>query len=179
MTHVEATVHIDRPPEQTMPLFDGPISGWLPVIVGPDRETWRTETREGPIRVHVLIHAGSPWSLPDGTHRRTLTVTPDRTSFHDLFVAGLTPRVEGHLRVEPGDDPTTTRLVFEGQTRRRSRITIALERALVGDPLVRSGIDTILEMIAEHLARAEGPSPDDDRSNRPVRVPVPRRRARA
>lgn len=173
---MEASVVIPRPPGETMPLFDGPVSGWLPVIIGPHEDTWRVETREGPVRVHVLVHPGGVWSLPDGTHRRTLTVTPDRTSFHDLIVAGLTPRVEGQLRLEPGNDPDTTLLVFEGETRRRSPITTALERALVGDPLISSGVDTLLEMIANRLSIASPPSPDEPRTPRPVRIPLPRRR---
>lgn len=176
MTQLDASVDIPRPPDETMPLFDGPVSGWLPVIVGPDEGTWRAETREGPVRVHVLVTPGDVWVLPDDTHRRTLTVTPDRTAARDLLVAGLTPRVEGHLRLEPTDDPGTTRLVFEGHTARRSRLTMAIERLLVGDPLVRSGVDTLLHMVADRLATATEPAPDDRGGSRPVRLPVPRRR---
>ncbi len=156
-----------------MHLFGGPISGWLPVIVGPDEDTWRAETREGPIRVHVTVHAGEVWVLPDGSHRRALEVQPDRSDFRYMMIAGLTPRVQGELRLEP-QDGQTTRLVFDGHTRRRSRLTVALERVLVGDPLVRSGIQTMLDVIAERLATAPlDPAPQGPRHG-PVRLPIPR-----
>lgn len=172
MTHVHAERVIERDPEQTMRLFAGPIAGWLPVIVGPEEETWRAVTREGPIRVHVTIHAGDVWVLPDGTHRRVLDIQPDRTDFHYLLAAALTPRVQGELRLEPATDDTT-RMVFDGQTRRRSRVTIALERLLIGDPLVRSGIDTLLDIITEQMNTATLDSPHEGPRHGPVHLPVP------
>ena len=167
---------VDQDPAVAARLFTGPIDGWLPVVAGPDEDSWRTETREGPVRVHLQVHAGDVWTLPDQSRRRRLVVEPDRTDFHDLVVAGLTPRVTGELWLEPAGD--RCRLVFEGATRRRSLVTSAIERAVVGDPLARSGIDTLLDVIAERLRTAvpngEAKGPLHGR----VRVPLPRRQRR-
>jgi len=173
VTDVQAERTIERDPDQATRLFAGPISGWLPVIVGPDEDTWRAVTREGPIRVHLTIHAGDVWVLPDGTHRRVLELQPDRTNFRNMLAATLTPRIEGELRLEPDTDHTT-RMVFEGQTQRRSRLTIALERLFIGDSLVRSGIDTLLDIIADQMSTATLEPPPEGPQHGPVQLPVPR-----
>ena len=173
MTRLHDDRMVDQQPEVAARVFTGPIDGWLPVVAGPEEDTWRTQTMEGPVRVHLQVHAGDVWTLPDESRRRRLVVEPDRTDFHDLVVAGLTPRVTGELRLEPAGD--RCRLVFEGDTRRRSSVTSTIERVVVGDPLARSGIDTLLDIIADRLAAA-GPNGD---ANGPlhgrVRVPLPRR----
>lgn len=173
MTQVRDDRAVDRQPDQAMRLFDGPVAGWLPSIVGPDEDTWRTQTQEGPVRVYLSVHTRDPWVLADGTHCRALNIQPDRTDFHNLVVAGLTPRVDGELCLAPDTDHST-RLVYKGSTRRRSRLTTALEQLLVGDPLVRSGIDTLLDTIADRLATAPLDPPPDGPRRGPVRVAVPR-----
>lgn len=175
MTHVRADTVVSRSPDEVLRLFDGPIGGWLPVIVGPEEDTWRAETHEGPVRVHVTVHAGDVWVLPDGTHRREFTVQPDRTDWHDFVTAALTPSIVGHLRVEPLDGVDGSRLVFEGETDRRSRLTTALERVVIGDALVRSGIQTLVDIIAERLRSASLQAVADGPRQGPVRIPIPRR----
>lgn len=175
MTHLHADVVVDRPLGEAATVFDGPVAGWLPAIVGPDEASWRTETREGPVHVHVVVHAGDVWVLPDGAHRRTLQVQPDRGDFRDLLVAGLTPRIEGTLSLVGTDDPTRSRLEFDGATRRRSRMTSAVERVVVGDPLVRSGLGTLLHVVARRLVGASVDVASGPRHGA-VRVRIPRGR---
>ena len=145
---------VARSMADTAPVFDGPVRGWLPVMVGPDEATWRTLTTEGWVTLRLVVAAGPAWVLPDGTHHRRLRVEPDRTSFRDLVTAAVTPRVEGELVLAP-DDPGV-RLSFQGATLRRSWVTGPLERRILGDPLSRSGLNTLLDRIAERLGG--GPS---------------------
>lgn len=148
---------IDRPVDEVAQVFDGPVRTWLPVIAGAAPATWRTDAREGLVRVRVVIEASSVWVLPDGTHRRHLRVEPDRSSFRDLVTAMLTPRLQGDLVLRSADEDRAATVTFEGRSTARSRMTGALERLIIGTPLARSGLHDLLDHIAERLATASVP----------------------
>jgi hypothetical protein len=149
---------VARPADDAFAVFAGPVGDWLPVIVGPDEDSWRVETREAGLRVGLVVEVGGVWVLPDGTHHRRFAARPDATAPRDLVVAGLTPAIEGELWLVADDGEC--RLGFDGRTRPRSRATGWLERLVVGDPLGRSGIASLLDIAADRLARA--PAPGDD-----------------
>ena len=157
MSHLRIDQDVDRPLDEALAVFAGPVTGWMPVVIGPDEGTWRVETREGITDLQLLVEVGDPWVPADGGHHRRFVARPDPSAFGDLLTAGLTPAVEGELRLT--DSPLAgSRLTFEGETRGRSALTGALERLLVGDALGRSGIHTLLEIVAEQLEAA--PLPD-------------------
>ena len=157
MSHLRIDQDVDRPLDEALAVFAGPVTEWMPVTVGPGEGTWRVETREGIADVHLVVEVGDPWVLADGTHHRRLVARPDPSAFGDLLTAGLTPAVEGELRLT-ASPLAGSRLTFEGDTQARSAMTGALERLLVGDALGRSGIHTLLELMAEQLEAA--PLPD-------------------
>ena len=156
MSHVRIDQDVDRPLDEALAVFAGPVTAWMPVTVGPDEGTWRVQTREGITDVQLVVEVGDPWVLADGTHHRRLVARPDPSAFADLLTAGLTPAVEGELRLT--DSPLAgSRLTFEGDTKGRSALTGAIERLLVGDTLGRSGIHTLLEVVAEQIEAAALP----------------------
>lgn len=173
------TIHdsrdIPRSADEVASRFAGPITGLLSTIIGPDEDTWRAETREGPVRVELLVHIGPAWVHPDGTHRRRFTTEPDPTSELNLLTATLTPRVEGELSLH-ATGPGTARLAFDGTTRSRSVLTGALERLVIGDPLSHSGIDTLLDTIAEQLTNPRPGEPSTGPHEGRIRFPVPGRK---
>lgn len=154
MTTLQDHRTVERPTSQVMAVFDGQVPAWLPATVGPEEGTWRVVTRESGLPVRLVAIIGGVWVLRDHTHRRRITLQPDLTSFADLILAMFTPRVEGHLRLESGTRPGTTTLHFEGVTTRRSWVTSRLLRWLLGDPLARSGVATLMDLIASRLATA-------------------------
>lgn len=153
MSDLRLKLEIERPHREAARVFAGPVVCWLPAIVGPDEHSWRADTKEGPVDVRVQVEAGPVFVHADQTSWRRLTVRPDRTSARNFITALFTPSVQGQLGLSPQDDGASSTLTFEGRTARRSAITTALERFLLGDPLARSGLRTLLSQIAERLSR--------------------------
>lgn len=147
---------VDRDHDEAAALFAGPVPGWMPVVVGPDEDTWRVQTREGITTVELVAEVGDVWVLPDGAHHRRVALRPDASAPRDLVTAGLTPAIEGELRLAPTADGRAL-LAFDGRTHARSAVTGAIERHVVGDPLGRSGVETLLETIAARLATGGAP----------------------
>lgn len=164
---------VDRPFEEAAELFAGAVSCWLPVIVGPDSETWRARTDEGPVAVNVIVHASPVFVHPDECRWRRLRVEPDRSYGRGSLTGWLTPGVEGDLGVAPTPDGRTE-LRFDGEPGRRSKATIWLERIMLGDQLSDSGMDTLLHDIVERLTTARA---DDGRGPVSGRVTCGVRRA--
>lgn len=149
---------VDRPFEEAAELFAGAVSCWLPVIVGPGSGTWRARTDEGPMPVNVIVHASPVFVHPDDVRWRRLRVEPDRSFDRASLTGWLTPGVEGDLGLARTDDGAAE-LRFEGEPRRRSKVTVWLERVVLGDRLSDSGMDTLLDRIAERLATAQPEDP--------------------
>lgn len=156
--HIELAVHRDF--DEASSVFSRDPHAWLPVIVGPDEGTWRTDTREGPVEVRVTLRAGSVFVHRDRSRWRRLGVRPDRTAEGNLLTAMLTPTIEGHVGLVPTGDGECL-LRFEGASVRRSLLTARLERLLVGDVLGRSGVRTMLEHARRRLEE-EPADPDDE-----------------
>lgn len=146
---------IDRPFEEVAAVFDGPVSEWLPVIAGPAERSWRTGTREGVVHVQVQLRVSPVFVQPDGTHWRDLMIEADPTQKRAFLTSLLSPRVTGDLGIEPLDDGTRTSLRFRGRSSRRNALTGWIERVLVGDLLVGSGMHTLLDHVVGSLATAD------------------------
>lgn len=162
MTHdLRIELVVDRPHAEAATLFDRPLPEWLPAIVGPDERSWRVETREGPVHVQMEVETSSVFVDGGGTHGRGMRIRPDRTAMGNFIVAMLTPTVEGQLELAPRpSDPRTCILRFEGQSTARSRLTNALARFFVGDPLSRSGVRTLVEEARDRLSDTPLEDPD-------------------
>lgn len=145
---------VDRPMEEALVIFAGPAHRWLPVLPGPGERSWRTETKEGLVRVKLVLVAGRVVNRGDGERWRSLTIEPDPTARTAFLTAGLTPTLRGNLGLVPAQQGTAA-LRFEGSTESRSWATTSLERLLVGDRLSHSGVHNLLGDIARCLASAD------------------------